>query len=429
MKIKHRKAQTFPLLPIKKQRRMMGQPGKWVALVAAIWIQAFAGTNFDFPSYSSDLKAALGMSQVELNYLAVASDLGKAFGWCSGVFLLYFPLWVVMLMAASMGFLGYGLQWLLLQRIVSLPYFLVYLLCLLAGCSICWFNTVCYVSCIQNFPANRALALSLIVSFNGVSAALYTLIANAMDPNDASFYLFLNALVPLIISALALFPILHQPPVQLPSADATRHDSLVFLCLYVTAVITGLYLIIFNPMPSNKSGSQILLAGAIALLLFPLCLPGILSTRKWLSRITSTSLSWLNNSRFNLVDHELHQELITVGTERNGTKGFIPFDYKEKDSISTKVMEKENLVLLEEEHQVKMLVRRLDFWLYYVAYFCGGTIGLVYSNNLGQISESLGYSSLTSSLVTLYSSCSFFGRLISAAPDFIQRCTFQELGG
>lgn len=125
MKIKHRKAQTFPLLPIKKQRRMMGQPGKWVALVAAIWIQAFAGTNFDFPSYSSDLKAALGMSQVELNYLAVASDLGKAFGWCSGVFLLYFPLWVVMLMAASMGFLGYGLQWLLLQRIVSLPYFLV----------------------------------------------------------------------------------------------------------------------------------------------------------------------------------------------------------------------------------------------------------------------------------------------------------------
>lgn len=104
---------------------MMNPPGKWVALVAAIWIQTFAGTNFDFPSYSSDLKAALGMSQVELNYLAVASDVGKAFGWCSGVALLYFPLWVVMFMAAFMGFLGYGLQWLLLQRIVSLPYSMV----------------------------------------------------------------------------------------------------------------------------------------------------------------------------------------------------------------------------------------------------------------------------------------------------------------
>lgn len=125
MKIKQRKAPQIPLLPIKKQKRMLNQPGQWVVLVAAIWIQAFAGTNFDFPSYSSDLKAALGMSQVELNYLAVASDLGKAFGWCSGVALLYFPLWVVMFMAASMGFLGYGLQWLLLQRIVSLPYSMV----------------------------------------------------------------------------------------------------------------------------------------------------------------------------------------------------------------------------------------------------------------------------------------------------------------
>ncbi|CBI39995.3 unnamed protein product, partial [Vitis vinifera] len=67
-----------------------------------------------------------------------------------------------------------------------------------------------------------------------------------------------------------------------------------------------------------------------------------------------------------------------------------------------------------------MLVRRWDFWLYYIAYLCGGTIGLAYSNNLGQISESLGYSSETNMIVTLYSACSFFGRLLSAAPDFLK---------
>ncbi|XP_048627668.1 protein NUCLEAR FUSION DEFECTIVE 4-like [Brassica napus] len=59
-------------------------------------------------------------------------------------------------------------------------------------------------------------------------------------------------------------------------------------------------------------------------------------------------------------------------------------------------------------------------WLYYVAYFCGGTIGLVYSNNLGQIAQSLGQSSKTTTLVTLYSSSSFFGRLLSATPDYIR---------
>jgi hypothetical protein len=31
----------------------------------------------------------------------------------------------------------------------------------------------------------------------------------------------------------------------------------------------------------------------------------------------------------------------------------------------------------------------VDFWLYYTAYFCGATVGLVYSNNLGQIAQSL----------------------------------------
>lgn len=75
--------------------------------------------------------------------------------------------------------------------------------------------------------------------------------------------------------------------------------------------------------------------------------------------------------------------------------------------------------MLGEEHPTRLLMRRWDFWLYYIAYFCGGTIGLVYSNNLGQISQSLGHGSQTTSLVTLYSTCSFFGRLLSAAPDFL----------
>lgn len=104
---------------------MVGQSRKWMILVAATWIQAFTGTNFDFSSYSSDLKSVLGISQVQLNYLSVASDMGKALGWCSGVSLMYFPLWAVMFMAAFMGLFGYGLQWFVIQRLITLPYVLV----------------------------------------------------------------------------------------------------------------------------------------------------------------------------------------------------------------------------------------------------------------------------------------------------------------
>lgn len=104
---------------------MAGQSRKWMILVATIWIQAFTGTNFDFSDYSTSLKSVLGLSQVQLNYLAVASDLGKVFGWSSGLTLMYFPLWVVLFMAAFMGFLGYGVQWLLIRNVLTLPYFLV----------------------------------------------------------------------------------------------------------------------------------------------------------------------------------------------------------------------------------------------------------------------------------------------------------------
>ncbi|KAL9678725.1 hypothetical protein QQ045_016574 [Rhodiola kirilowii] len=113
---------------------MVGQSRKWTILVATIWIQAFTGTNFDFSSYSSDLKSVLGISQLQLNYLSVASDLGKAFGWCSGVALLYVPLWVVMLMAAVMGLVGYGLMWAVIQELIYVPYFLVvFNFCVLNG--------------------------------------------------------------------------------------------------------------------------------------------------------------------------------------------------------------------------------------------------------------------------------------------------------
>ncbi|GMP95124.1 hypothetical protein CsSME_00044292 [Camellia sinensis var. sinensis] len=402
---------------------MAGQSRKWMILVATIWIQAFTGTNFDFSAYSSELKKVLGISQVQLNYLAVASDLGKAFGWSSGLASLCLPLWVVMFIAAFMGLFGYGVQWLVIRNIIVLPYFVVFLVCLLAGCSICWFNTVCFVLCNRNFPANRPLAISLTVSFNGVSAALYTLAAKAIDPSSNALYLLLNAAIPLITSLMSLVPILRQPPLTPLPPDAIRRDSLIFLLLNVFAVITGLYLLFI--MPTDSSTSRLLFGGAISLLILPLGIPGIVYARDWFHRAIHSSFR-LDGSGFILVDAdelELHKELITretIGDEDGPPYAVTGQNTGVSEGCCAKMMERDRLVMLGEEHKARMLVSRLDFWLYYVAYFCGGTIGLVYSNNLGQIAQSLGQGSETSTLITLYSSFSFFGRLLSAAPDFMR---------
>lgn len=387
-------------------------------LVATIWLQAFTGTNFDFSSYSSDYKMVLGVSQVQLNYLAVASDMGKALGWSSGLAILHLPLWLVLFMAASMGFVGYGLQWLVMQSFISLPYFVVFLLCLLSGCSICWFNTICFVLCIRNFTDNRALALSLTVSFNGVSAAIFTLAANCISSTSSAIYLLLNAFLPLLASLAALVPILLQPPVEPLSSDAARRDSVVFLLLNVLALFTGLYLLLLNSASSSTTAAWLLFAGALFLLALPLVIPGVVIARDWANRTIHSSFR-LEGSGFNLVDVEeleLHKELLSrqqEGTNENGN------GQGGAGGIVEGCCERDRLVVLGEEHSAKMLVRRLDFWFYFLAYFCGGTVGLVYSNNLGQIAQSLGSQSDT--LVTLYSSCSFFGRLLSSSPDFLRR--------
>nr|GEU50971.1 protein nuclear fusion defective 4-like [Tanacetum cinerariifolium] len=231
---------------------------KWIVLIAAIWIQAFTGTNFDFPSYSTQMKSKLKINQVQLNYMAMGSDIGKMFGWCSGVVLLYFPTWVVLFMAAFLGLFGYGLQWLIIQGHFSLPYFMVFLLSLSAGGSIPWFNTIVYL-------------------VKKLYRAYYS------DGN----------------------------PVEGP--------------------------------------------------------------------------------KYNLIEikhHEEYPEESFAPTEKKNLLGWI-FDM---------TIEKGRLKVLGEEHSVALLVTRCDFWLYYTAYFCGGAIGLVYSNNLGQIAQSLGYISETKAL-------------------------------
>ena len=115
-----------------QQRRNAGGGGRgdeawrrWAMLVATVWIQALTGTNFDFSAYSSALKSSLGISQEALNYLATASDMGKALGWSSGLALLYMPLHAVLMLSAAMGLAAYAVQYLCLVASVAVPYPLV----------------------------------------------------------------------------------------------------------------------------------------------------------------------------------------------------------------------------------------------------------------------------------------------------------------
>ena len=294
----------------------------------------------------------------------------------------------------------------------------VFLVCLIAGLSICWFNTVCFVLCIRSFSANnRPLALSLSISFNGLSAAFYTLFANALSPLSPSVYLLLNAILPLAISILALPAILlcHKQDSHLHSMP--NHDRRVFLGLYILAFVTGTYLVVFGSFTATRSAARVILTGAMVLLALPLIIPAC------------SSCSHGPDPASPLNHDDPHKPLLTSNNHQTVADAVMEktMDHQLQGNCCGTILHKGRLAVLGDEHSAKRLIGCVDFWLYYIAYFCGATVGLVYSNNLGQIAQSLHQQSRLTMLLAVYSSFSFFGRLLSALPDVLHRFFYLPL--
>lgn len=68
----------------------------------------------------------MGLTQLELNNLSVAKDVGKAFGILAGLASDRLPTPVILLIGSLEGLVGYGAQWLVVrQTIRPLPYWQV----------------------------------------------------------------------------------------------------------------------------------------------------------------------------------------------------------------------------------------------------------------------------------------------------------------
>lgn len=365
---------------------------QWLSLVGIIWLQAIIGTNTNFPAYSSQLKELLSISQVQLNNLAFASDAGKLFGWFSGLASLYLPLWLVLLIGSTLGLIGYGVQYLfIINKISSLSYWHVFLLTFLAGNSICWINTVCYVVTIRNFLSDSQVAVGITTSYQGLSAKIYANIVDAVSPHKkARTFLFLNSLLPLIVGIIVA-PLVREIEVTSP-----KYKGVGFAVMFLITISTGIYAVLSSlQFVTSKASSLTILIGMLVSLLLPILVPLVVKIKEIEKnreklRVYNFTIEENNNNNNNEV------------SEENGVK---------------EVQEEVGIV---EEVGVKLMVTRINFWLYFMVYFFGATVGLVYLNNLGQIAESRGCSA-TSSLVSLSSSFGFFGRLMPSLMYYFYR--------
>lgn len=403
---------------------------QWLILVAAIWLQSISGTNTNFPAYSSQLKHLLSLSQLQLNNLAFASDAGKILACFSGVAASYLPLWLTLLIGSFIGMIGYGVQFFLLSRLhlhSSIPYCLVFVLTVVAGNSICWINTVCYVLTIQNFPLDMQLSLGLSTSYQGLSAKIYGDIvevayANSSPNEKTRGYLLLNSVLPLIVCTIVAPLVARSSNVNDSccsgsgsSYSCSRKLSTGFVAMFLITVITGTYAVVtsslgYSILSSGRHTQLIILIGiGVLVIVLPIMVPLVQKIRENVQH-----KCWIRHRKVSSFPAD-EQESKTLASSVENGNGALAL------SVKTSVVKtgEESDVKVKEGKEIgsKLMLKTLDFWIYFFVYMFGATIGLVYLNNLGQIVESRGHSR-TTSLVALSSSFGFFGRLIPCLLEY-----------
>ncbi|KAL2537631.1 Major facilitator superfamily protein [Forsythia ovata] len=381
--------------------------GKWLGFVTAVWVQAISGNNYTFSNYSDALKSLMALTQLQLNNLSVAKDVGKAFGLLAGLASDHLPVPVILLIGSIEGFVGYGVQWLVVsRRIQPLPYWAMCIFLCMGGNSTTWMNTAILVTCIRNFRKNRGPVSGILKGYVGLSTAIFTDLCSALFSDDPAKFLLMLAIIPFVI-CLAAIIFLREIPPSYTSAEENE-ETRYFGVINVIAVIIAIYLLAFDVSGTHgRLFSQVFAVILLILLASPLSIPIYLAINNF---IISNSESKTLDIERDVIEPLLVQENVAE---------------VEKVTVEVKAeatMVKRKRPVIGEEHTIVEALRTVDFWILFVSFLCGVGTGLAVMNNMGQIGLALGYTDV-SMFVSLTSIWGFFGRILSGSVSeyFIKR--------
>uniref|UniRef100_A0A0D6R1A6 Uncharacterized protein n=1 Tax=Araucaria cunninghamii TaxID=56994 RepID=A0A0D6R1A6_ARACU len=421
---------------------------RWLVLVAAIWMQSWAGIGYVFGSMSPVIKSSLKYNQRQINSLGVAKDIGDAIGLIGGYYSEILPSWALMLWGASQNFIGYGWLWLLVcHKVPPLPF---WALCLLIGVGTngeTYFNTIALVSSVKSFPKSRGPVVGILKGFNGLCGAILTQYYVTLFAPDQAAFIFLVAVGPAMV-AIALMFILRPVGVR-KEADPSESMNFNFVsggCLLLAAYLLGVMLV-QDFVEIGHTVNLILTIVLLLILISPLALP-LISTFN--SHYASTHLASpvkQSSLEASLLDSE------NAGNDAHKQSNY-GGEYQRQNSnlnwneVLLSEIEDEKpkeIDLLPEEERQKRIAQlqsrfvhaaaegavrvkrrkgprrgenftlmqamiKADFWLMFFSLFFGAASGLTVIDNLGQITQSLGYPE-SHMFVSMISIWNFLGRI------------------
>ncbi|KAK2994249.1 hypothetical protein RJ640_029178 [Escallonia rubra] len=378
--------------------------GKWLGFVTAVWVQAISGNNYTFSNYSDALKSLMDLTQLQLNNLSVAKDVGKAFGLLAGFASDKLPPPVILLIGAIEGFIGYGVQWLVVsQRIKPLAYWQMCIFLCMGGNSTTWMNTAVLVTCIRNFRKNRGPVSGILKGYVGLSTAIFTDLCTSLFSDSASSFLLMLAVIPLVVCLTAILCLREIPPSS--TAGEEKEESRYFGIFNGVAVVIAVYLLAYDVSGTHGTVVELVFSAVLLILLAsPLLVPLYLAVQ---NLIRSNSEN--KDTEGHVTEPFLVEETVPEKAEETVTASVAAANGGEEGD---EVEVERRRPVIGEDHTIVEALRTIDFWILFVSFLCGVGTGLTVMNNMGQMGLALGYVDV-SMFVSLISIFGFFGRILS----------------
>ncbi|KAI3880601.1 hypothetical protein MKX03_037473 [Papaver bracteatum] len=351
--------------------------GRWFMLFASVILMASTGGTYVFGIYSKAIKKTLGYDQTTLNLLGFFKDLGTTVGIFAGLIAEVTPNWFVLLVGASLNFVGYFMVWISISGRISKPHIWQMCLYICVGANSQNFTlTSVMVTAVKNFPDNRGTLIGLLKGFTGLSGAVMTQLYLAIYGNDSKSLILFIAWIPAVAFvffayAIRLFRVVRQPNVE---------KRVIYKYLWISVVL-ALFIMVMTIIQKQKTFSHvgyIVTATTVCILLFA---PVYASIKEelvlWKQNITTPEVIIVETpSRVQLAEEE----------KPNPKRG--------------------------EDYTILQAMLSIDMLLLIIGGFCGLGTSLTAIDNLGQIGESLGYPTLTiSTFLSLMSIWNYFGRV------------------
>lgn len=328
-----------------------------------------------------------------------------------------------------------------------------------------YFNTAALVSCVRNFSQYRGPVVGILKGFGGLGGAIFTCIYAALYAPDQASFIFMVAVGPTVVAILAMLVI---RPLSFEGEDsatqAKKFNFVYVICLLLAAYLLGT-IILQESHPMNKDLNKIFAGGLILLLALPLAL--LIPSAFGEMPPPPPHIDFLdevNQLRLPLIEENDDVEIAasnaaggkkegiapgSSSTEKKPQSGIRPntrrgSQFKEEALVfseledekemwpepvrrqrllransrlfravaegAIKIKRKRKGPRRGEDFTLQQALIKADFWLLFLSLACGAGSGLTVIDNLGQISQSLGFPD-PHIFVSMISIWNFLGRL------------------